>query len=51
MINTNNVESNSSIFKTITNNLMLEMPSIDSSLIAHPKHLCIRLSTGPQYYS
>lgn len=28
-----------------------EMPSIESSILNQPKHLCIRLATGPQYYS
>lgn len=43
--------SNNSIFKSISNNLSLEMPSIDSSILNQPKHLCIHLPTGPQYYS
>lgn len=53
--NNNNSSNNSSnycnIFKSISNTLSLEMSSIESSMITHPKHLCIRLATGPQYYS
>jgi len=55
MINLNQTTSNNSnsdIISSITNQLLsLEMPSIEASMINNPKHLCIRLATGPQYYS
>jgi hypothetical protein len=55
MINLNqtiNSNSNSDIINSITSQLLsLQMPSIEASMITHPKHLCIRLATGPQYYS
>jgi hypothetical protein len=41
-------------FESFTNNtLLLEMPSVESSInkLNQPKHLCIRLATGPQYCS
>jgi len=50
----NNSQNNSLIFKSISTNLSTastEMPSIESSIFTQPKHLCIRLATGPQYYS
>jgi hypothetical protein len=53
MINLNQTTSNSSncdLISTIQSQLT-EMPSIEASMINHPKHLCIRLATGPQYYS
>jgi len=53
MIDLSNSQNNSLIFKSISNNLSAttEMPSIESSILNQPKHLCIRLATGPQYYS
>lgn len=39
------------IFEKKKGNLSTEMPSIESSILSQPKHLCIRLATGPQYYS
>lgn len=49
--NNSNMINSSDIFKSISNALSLEMSPIQSSLVSQPKHLCIRLDTGPQYYS
>jgi hypothetical protein len=45
----------SDLIDSITKTLKEKMPSIEANMMInsnqHPKYLCIRLATGPQYYS